>query len=116
MVSVEEEKRDERGGHGSVRSSLRIWLKSTGTEHVVTLPPHHLLVWTGDVPHSGCAYAGINVRCFAYVDQQTHARVRNTTYPLSSSQRDTLTGRKRPAAAGGAAAAAAAAEISAQMC
>ena len=87
----------QSGGQG--RSSLRIWLADTGLEHVVTPPPHHLLVWAGNVPHSGGAYAAFNVRCFAYVDQREHARVADTTYPIPRSQRALLTGRKRPAAA-----------------
>ena len=65
----------------------------------MTPPPHHLLVWAGNVPHSGGAYAAFNVRCFADVDQHEHARVADTTYPIPSSQRALLTGRKRPAAA-----------------
>jgi hypothetical protein len=86
-------------GGGQGRSSLRIWLADTDLEHVVTPPPHHFLVWAGKMPHSGGAYAALNVRCFAYVDQREHARVAYTTYPIPSSQRVLLTGRKRPAAA-----------------
>ena len=86
-------------GGGQGRSSLRIWLADTDLEHVVTPPPHHLLVWAGNMPHSGGAYAALNVRCFAYVDVREHTCVTDTTYPIPSSQRPLLTGRKRPAAA-----------------
>jgi hypothetical protein len=84
-------------GAGTVRSSLRVWLACTKREHVVTLPPHHLLVWLGDVPHSGCAYAVFNVRCFVYVDQRQHVRVADTTYPCGTEELARLTGCKRPA-------------------
>ena len=48
----------------------------------MVVPPHHVLMWSGDVPHSGASYEALNVRSFAYVDQKEHARVPDTTYPL----------------------------------
>jgi hypothetical protein len=94
----------QSGGQG--RSSLRIWLADTGLEHVVTPPPHHLLVWAGNVPHSGGAYAAFNVRCFAYVDhastrasptRRTRSRARSAPCSRAASGRLRRWRRRRPA-------------------
>lgn len=68
------------GAEESGRSRLRVQLAATGQEHYLTIPPSHILVWAGDVPHSGTGYDALNVRCFAYVDQREHVRVPDTTF------------------------------------